>query len=313
MVFVLDENLLALTALVTIGYQASFFFVAATLKFDKVTDFAGGTNFIVLAVLTILVNQTYFARQIVVTCLVCAWGLRLGFFLLYRIIKIGKDERFNDVRDNFLKFLGFWIYQAVWVWTVSLPSTVLNASFVNPPIGGADIAGWAVFGFGLAVEAIADLQKTKFKDDPANKGKWCDYGLWKWSRHPNYFGEILCWWGIFIACTPVFENGYRYFTIIGPVFITAILLFLSGIPATESQTDKRYGKFEGYREYKRVTSPLLLLPPAVYGPLPKFIKAIFLFEFPFYNYIEPEKDTLYGTDKYVHKTAISLPALRKYD
>ncbi|OMO94941.1 hypothetical protein COLO4_16136 [Corchorus olitorius] len=141
MATVLDSHFLALTAIVTVGYQLFFFIITALLKFDKVTDFAGSTNFVIIAVLTLVIKGSWHFRQ------------------------------------------------AVWVWTVSLPVTVVNGSDRDAPVQAADIIGWIIWSVGISVEATADQQKLYFKNAPENRGTWCNIGLWKYSRHPNYFGE----------------------------------------------------------------------------------------------------------------------------
>ncbi|KAL0908920.1 hypothetical protein M5K25_023435 [Dendrobium thyrsiflorum] len=253
---VLDSHFLALTAIVTIGYQMLFFFVTALLRFDKVTDFAGSTNFVLLAILTLLLKGSWHFRQIVLTSLVVVWGLRLGIFLLMRILQWGEDNRFDDMRNNLAKLSVFWILQAVWVWTVSLPLTIVNASDRNPSVKPQDIIGWIMWFVGLTVEATADQQKLVFKNSPANRGKWCNIGVWKYSRHPNYFGEILLWWGIFVASTPVLEDA-EWLVVFGPIFLTLLLLFLSGIPLLETSANKRFGSVEEYRIYRSITSIVL--------------------------------------------------------
>ncbi|GAB4860983.1 hypothetical protein Ancab_036143 [Ancistrocladus abbreviatus] len=279
---VIDSHFLALTAIVTVGYQLAFFVVTALLKFDKVTDFAGSTNFIILAILTLVLKGAWYFRQLVLSLLVVIWGLRLGLFLLMRILQWGEDRRFDEMRANLGKLAVFWIFQAVWVWTVSLPVTIVNASDNNPSIQAADIIGWIMWSIGLAVEATADQQKLAFKNSPGNRGKWSDVGLWKYSRHPNYFGEILLWWGIFVSATPVLEDA-EWLVVFGPVFLTLLLLFVSGIPLLEDSADKKFGNVAEYRSYKRVTSPLIPLPPVLYGNLPLWFKKFFLFEFPLYS------------------------------
>ncbi|KAL3639397.1 hypothetical protein CASFOL_017304 [Castilleja foliolosa] len=279
---VLDSHFLALTAIVTVAYQLFFFVITALLRFDKVTDFAGSTNFVILAVLTLVVKGSWNFRQVVLSILVVIWGLRLGLFLLMRIISWGEDHRFDNMRDNLGKLAGFWVFQAVWVWTVSLPVTVVNSRDRNPSIRAEDIIGWIMWALGLLIEATADQQKLNFKNSPENRGKWCDVGVWKYSRHPNYFGEILLWWGIFVAATPVLEKA-EWLVIFGPIFLTLLLLFLSGIPLLEESADKKYGNVSTYRHYKETTSPLILLPPALYGKLPKWFKSVVLFEFPIYS------------------------------
>ncbi|KAG8097922.1 hypothetical protein GUJ93_ZPchr0013g36953 [Zizania palustris] len=287
---VLDSHFLALTAIVTVAYQLLFFIITALLRFDKVTDFAGSTNFIIIAILTLALKGAWHFRQVVLTVFVVVWGLRLGLFLLMRILQWGEDKRFDDMRNNLGKLAVFWIFQAVWVWTVSLPVTIVNASDRNPLIEARDIIGWIMWLIGAGIEAVADQQKLTFKNSPSNRGKWCNVGLWSYSRHPNYFGEIFLWWGIFVASAPVL-SGAEWLVIFGPIFLTLLLLFVSGIPLLESSADKRFGQTEEYRAYKNTTSPLIPLPPALYGSLPAWFKMGFLFELPLYNR-GPQRDPL---------------------
>ena len=159
-------------------------------------DFAGGTNFVVLAIFTLACSGHHNARQIIVSMFIMVWGARLSAFLLFRIIKTGKDDRFDDKRDNFFKFLAFWVFQMIWVWTVSLPVTVLNSPNITrhaqPPLGtGRDIAGVILFTIGFVMESVSDIQKFRFKMRQSDKGAVCDAGFFSWSRHPNYFGEII--------------------------------------------------------------------------------------------------------------------------
>ncbi|XP_039114211.1 uncharacterized protein LOC120249682 isoform X2 [Dioscorea cayenensis subsp. rotundata] len=198
-----------------------------------------------------------------------------------RILKWGEDRRLDKIRNNFGKLVFFWTFQAAWVWTVSLPLTIVNSSDKNPPVQALDVIGWIMWFIGITIEVIADHQKL-FKNSPKNNGKWCNVGIWKYSRHPNYFGEILLWWGVFVASTPVL-NGVEWLVIIGPIFLKLLLLFISGIPLLEKPADKRYGASREYHAYKNTTSPLIPLPHALYGNLPAWFKAAFLFEFPMYT------------------------------
>lgn len=222
------------------------------------------------------------------TLLVVIWGLRLGLFLLMRILQWGEDRRFDNMRGNLGRLAVFWIFQAVWVWTVSLPVTIVNASDQNPSLQASDIIGWIMWSIGFSLEATADQQKLVFKSSPGSRGKWCNVGVWKYTRHPNYFGEIFLWWGIFISSIPVLK-GADWLVVIGPVFLTLLLLFLSGIPLLEDSADKKFGSVEDYRLYKKVTSPLIPMPPQVYGNLPLWFKKIFLFELPLYSRNLPQE------------------------
>lgn len=216
------------------------------------------------------------------TFLVAIWAVRLAGFLLYRIIIWGEDRRFDDKRNNIGRLAVFWTLQAVWVWAVSLPVTILNASANNPPLGVLDYLGWSLLAFGLLLESVADMQKLNFKRDESMRGKWIDVGVWKWSRHPNYFGEILVWVGAFLSACRVFV-GVDWIAVVGPIFITLLLLFVSGVPLTEKSADKKHGGKEDYWAYKNRTSVLYTVPPALYEPLPRALKQTFFLDFPMYN------------------------------
>ncbi|XP_068660023.1 uncharacterized protein [Aristolochia californica] len=286
---VLDSHFLAFTAIVTVCYQFVFFVITALLKFDNVTDFAGSTNFIILAALTLIVKGAWDFRQVVLTLFVVIWGLRVGLFLMMRILKWGVDHRFDEMRNNLGKLTVLWFFQAVWVWTVSFPVTIVNATDRNPSLKTEDVIGWLLWAVCFTVEAMADQQKLSFENNPGNSKKWCNIGVWKLSRHPNYFGEIFLWWGIFVASVPVLE-GAEWLVILGPIFLTLLLLFVSGIPFLEESSDKRFGSLTEYVHYKKTTSPLIPLPPIVYTKLPVWFKAAFLFEFPGYSRYLPQQE-----------------------
>lgn len=302
----LDPNLLGLTALVTVGYQFMFFLIAATFEIDTVTDLAGGTNFVVLAAMGLGVSEATSARQVVCSSMVIVWGLRLSGFLLMRILQWGEDKRFDDKRSNLLAFAAFWVIQAIWVWSVSLPVTLLNGDSgggADAPFGTAsDVVGVVMWSLGLLVEVLADQQKLSYKADPAHSGHWCDVGVWAWSRHPNYFGEILLWWGVFTTTASGFvsggDAGVWVGAILGPLLLTLLLLFVSGIPLLEDSADKRYGARADYLEYKRVTSPLVPLPPSIYAALPGVVKGAVLCEWAMYSRSLPPPSA--GSDDSAH-------------
>ena len=198
----------------------------------------------------ILFSQVYNARQIIITLLVVLWGIRLAGYLLYRIIKIGEDKRFDETRNNPIKFLVFWIFQILWVWTVSIPVMFINSPTAPRPLYSdislrdiTVIVGAVLFLFFLIFEAVSDQLKFNFRMNPDNKGKFCDVGPWKVSRHPNYFGEICVWWSVFLVSASILE-GPKWAAIISPIFITFILLFGSGIPPLERSSSRRYGRYD---------------------------------------------------------------------
>ncbi|KAL3422204.1 3-oxo-5-alpha-steroid 4-dehydrogenase protein [Phlyctema vagabunda] len=304
-VHVLDDYYLAITILITVGYQLFFFAIAWTLHFDKVTDFAGGTNFVVLAVITLAFSGHSHARQIVASLFIMAWGVRLSAWLLFRILKTGKDDRFDDKRDKFFPFLGFWVFQMIWVWTCSLPVTILNSpnvtQYPQPDFGtGRDIAGVILFGIGFIMETVSDAQKYNFKANNTDKSKICDKGFFSWSRHPNYFGEIIIQFGIYMIAVSPAADGYvygqaynaLYASIVGPFFLTILLLFVSGLTLQERPgAKKRYEKgshWEEYAVYLNRTSILIPFPPQIYARLPTILKRTIFLEFPIYVF-DPAK------------------------
>lgn len=277
----LPGGLLGTTAIVTVAFQLLFFGIASFFQFDKVTDLAGGSNFILLAALTFSLGAATFAvvsqQQIALTTLVIVWGIRLSAFLFYRIMLTEEDHRFDGIRDNPCKFLVFWVIQMLWVWVVSLPLTFINSTQSNREDGAlvaSDIAGIVLAIGGFVIEAIADQTKFSFKQNPSNNGKWCADGIWSWSRHPNYFGEVSFWWGIFLGASSQFvgANAYGYFTIVSPLFVMALLFGLSGLPLLESGLSRKYGTSPGFREYHQRTSIFVPMPPFVYRSMPSTVK-----------------------------------------
>jgi steroid 5-alpha reductase family enzyme len=253
MLWAFDAYNILLSLGLSVIIQLVFFAFAAGFKTDKVTDFSYSLSFAVLTVVIFLGRRACAGPQILVAVLVLTWAVRLGSYLLTRILKIGRDFRFDDRRENFWRFLTFWALQAVTVWLVMLPAVVLFS--IDGPLvfNAVSVIGTLAWLCGFTIEWVSDAQKFRFKSDPANRGKWIETGLWKYSRHPNYFGESLLWWGIFLIVLPNL-NGLLYLTVCGPIFITLLLLFVSGIPLLEQSADKKFAGNPRYLEYKRKTS-----------------------------------------------------------
>ena len=248
------------TLIISFLIQTVFFAFAASFKTDKVTDLSYGLTFIIIASYLFFKNLTLSFIQLAVYWAVIIWGVRLVAYLYNRILKIKKDRRFDGIRENFLKFARFWLFQGIAVWIIMIPSILVLSSQEAKPFGFLAWAGLAIWLIGLLTETIADYQKFVFKNQPKNKNKWIQTGLWRYSRHPNYFGEMLVWWGIFSLALP-YLAGWKLLSMVGPLFITFILLFVSGIPPLEKRSDQKYGKNKKYREYKKKTSLLIPLPP----------------------------------------------------
>ncbi len=260
MPFPFDPYNILSTLIASFAIQALFFVFAASFKTDKVTDLSYSLSFALLSLFLVLANRAFAPVQLIAAGLVVAWAARLGAYLLARILKIGKDARFDDKRGNFLVFLRFWVIQAVAVWAIMIPVTVLLSLPAAPPLGSISIIGAAFWIIGFALEVASDAQKYAFRNDPKNDGRWIQSGLWKYSRHPNYFGEVVLWWGLFILALPSFSAS-MLFTLVGPVFITLLLLFVSGVPLLEKSAEEKHGKNPEYQAYKRRTSLFVLMPP----------------------------------------------------
>jgi len=255
-------DLILLTLWLSLGVQAVFFVFAATFKTDKVTDLSYGLTFILLAVVLIVIAGRAAApsrTEIVLVLMVIAWGIRLASYLLYRIITIKRDARFDGVREHFWKFFQFWLFQGLTVWVVMAPVTVW---FANPgPWSALKSVAFVIWFAGLAIETVADIQKFRQKRGADGKRKWMDTGLWRYSRHPNYFGELLCWWGVFLFVAADL-TGLGWLTIVGPLSLTYLLLFVTGIPTLDKSAREKWGSDPAYQAYRRRTSMLVLWPPS---------------------------------------------------
>jgi len=251
---------------VSLGIQAAFFILAATARTDKVTDLSYGLTFIVLAALLTVRTPEPHLPQLAVGLMIVAWGLRLAAYLLYRILHIHRDARFDGIRERPLKFLQFWFFQGVAVWIIMLPTILwFGRPAVDPAWTGWMTTGAAMWLGGLAIETVADIQKYRFKIRGGADARWMDRGLWRYSRHPNYFGELLCWWGLFVFVLP--DLGWWLIAgIAGPAAITGLLLFGTGIPTLEKSAGDKWGQDPAYLAYRARTSRLMLWPPRGSSP-----------------------------------------------
>ena len=244
---------------IALAVNGAFFAFAAARRTDVVTDLSYSLTFALLAVVLLFAGAAE-PVQLVASLLVLVWAARLGIYLFRRIMRTKVDHRFDGMRDQPLRFARFWLLQAITVAVVMLPVSYLLDQDDPPGIGAWSIAGAAVWLVGLLIEAVADAQKAAFRAKEENRGRFVASGLWRYSRHPNYFGEILVWWGLFLYVVPAL-HGAAFAVVIGPVFITLLLLFVSGIPLLEKSADEKYGSDAAYRDYKRRTSILVPLPP----------------------------------------------------
>lgn len=254
----LNTMLLATTLLIALIINFILFLVAYRHQSDKLTDFAYALSFIVIVTSAYVVSGHRSIVSAVASLAVLIWALRLGGFLVYRIRKTGKDKRFNDIRHDFFKFLKFWLGQGIVAWFLLLPLLFVSSHAITT-YGWISWLGLAVWFSGLIIEAVADAQKFRFKQRRDSKNKWIDEGLWRYSRHPNYFGEITVWIGIYLLVVASLGPLERWIGLISPLAITISLVFISGIPLLEKYADEKWGNDKRYQAYKRRTSVLVPL------------------------------------------------------
>lgn len=223
-------------------------------------DLTGSLTFISTVLFTLMVIPEIYLRDVVIALLVIIWAVRLGSFLFLRVRKDGGDGRFDIMKTKFWWFLMTWNIQGMWVF-LSLAAG-LAAMTSNQKLE-ADIfllIGLVIWIIGFAIEVIADNQKSKFRSNSENKDKFISTGIWSWSRHPNYFGEILLWIGITVIALPVLQ-GWQFITLISPIFIIFLLTQVSGVRLLELRGKKKWGDNEEYQRYIQNTSVLIPLPP----------------------------------------------------
>jgi len=250
----------------------SFLAIAWPLHTEKYYDFTGMISFLCCDIFSMLYRQVpweiAYVRNVVMFFMIMCWTLRLGLFLFQRISRKhgGKDARFDPLRNNFARFAVAWTLQAAWAYFCCMPIFILNSIDNGDVVRAADgdvtpldIVGWALWCFGWGIEILADRQKSAFKADPSNRGKFCNVGLWSLSRHPNYFGEITLWIGLFVSSASVAKNA-GWLSVLSPVWTIILLVFSSGIPLAERTAMKKYGDTPGYKEYVRDVSVLIPLP-----------------------------------------------------
>jgi len=229
---------------------------------EKYFDLTGSFTYLsVLASTFVLGDVTQNPRAILVAGLVGIWTIRLGSFLFIRISKEGgRDGRFDNIKPNFFRFLTAWSIQGLWVFLTLCAGLAVLTSTKTVAIDIYAILGLIIWLVGFGIEVTADRQKSIFKANPDNKGKFISQGLWAYSRHPNYFGEIVLWTGIFVIAVPVLQ-GWQWITIISPIFVYTLLNYISGINLLEKRADDRWGGQQDYENYKERTSVLVPLPP----------------------------------------------------
>ncbi len=246
-----------ISALVIFALNAGGFVYGYLRQSDKLTDLMYSLSFALAAVVMLFYSGPGNRTAAYLSLMILIWAARLGGYLFMRIHAMDRDTRFDEMRPNAWRLASFWILQAVTVWVVILPLTlVLKNSDSSALFADLNWFGGLIWIFGLGIESLADWQKFRFRNNPANKGQFMQSGLWKWARHPNYLGEILVWIGFYLVALPSLGSFWPL-ALISPLWIALLLIRVSGIPLLERSADKRYGMQHAYQEYKKNTARLI--------------------------------------------------------
>lgn len=254
-------ELLGMSFAVVMVYMTIIWIVSLIKKDASIVDIFWGLGFVVVGVAYLILTDGFLPRRLLITALVVVWGLRLSIHILIRNWGKGEDFRYRAWREEagekfwWTSFFKVFVLQGVLMWIISAP--LLAAQFNTTPAHFTlvDLFGALVWGLGFFFEAVGDWQLTRFRRDPANKGKVLDRGLWRYTRHPNYFGDATLWWGYFIiaAGTPL-----GFLTVFSPIIMTILLMRVSGVTLLEKTLVETK---PGYKEYVERTSAFFPLPP----------------------------------------------------
>ena len=248
-----------------------FFIHAFIFQTEHYFDATGSFTYISLSVILILNSifspsfESLNPYTYLIGIMVILWSLRLGMFLFKRVKDVGQDVRFIEMKKDFSWFFMTWTLSGLWVFLTYVAglsamtsiNSIENMSYYHFIFM---ITGFLLWILGFVIEILADNQKKIFRENPSNKGKFISSGLWAWSRHPNYFGEIILWLGIAIIAFPSMEGG-EFLGLISPLFVYVLLTKISGIPMLEKSSDNKWGLEEDYIKYKKTTPILFLKKP----------------------------------------------------
>lgn len=233
-------------------YMTTVFFIALYKKNNSIVDIAWGLGFILIAFYTLVTCGNFFIPQFLVTAMIFAWGMRLSTHIYFRNKNKSEDPRYAQWRKEWgpyvivRSFFQIFMLQGLMMIIIALPIIAINSSNISE-LKIITLAGFAIWLLGFLFEAIGDFQLVRYIKNPNNRGKIMMEGLWRYTRHPNYFGEVTQWWGIYCMALSV---PYGWLTIISPLTITFLILYVSGIPMLEKQFENN----KDFQQYKKETS-----------------------------------------------------------
>lgn len=247
--------LLVVCAALSFGIQWAAFVPAFALKTERFYDLAGSLTYLALLACAARFGPPRSMADTLLLLMCGLWALRLGTFLFMRIHKDGADKRFTHIKTQFGRFAVSWTLQGLWVFFTLCPVLIVVASPAWHHTTAWTVVGAGLWAVGFGIEILADWQKRQFRANPQNRGRFIQTGLWARSRHPNYVGEMLLWFGVFIMCVPMLQ-GWQWVSVVSPLFIVLLLTRVSGVPLLEASADARWGAESAYQAYKAKT-PIL--------------------------------------------------------
>lgn len=248
--------LILLCAFIGIALHWLAFAPSWLLHTERWFDLVGALSFIATMLAAVLAHPAPDGRALLLAAMIAVWAARLGAFLYGRVKKAGGDRRFDEIKRDFWRFAFAWTLGGTWVFLTSAAALAAMTSAAPRPLGWFALAGGLLWLAGFAIEVIADRQKTRFRDDPANADRFITTGLWSRSRHPNYFGEILLWIGIAVIALPVLD-GWQHVALISPLFVILLLTRVSGVRMLEEKGRRRWGDDPAWRRYIAATPALI--------------------------------------------------------
>lgn len=250
--------LFAIAVAAAFAIQILAFIPAMLLRTERFFDLTGSLTFLAISVALVLMTPMPDARSWILAAMVILWAARLGSFLAMRVHKAGSDGRFDEIKGSPVRFLQVWVIQGAWVSITAAAAWIAISTDAasRAPIGWLTVVGIIVWVAGMTIEIVADAQKSAFRADPRHKDEFIRTGLWSRSRHPNYFGEIVIWVGVFLTAAPVL-GGWQWVAILSPLFVILLLTRVSGIPLLEARAEEKWGDRADYVEYRESTPSLI--------------------------------------------------------
>ncbi|KAH0478530.1 MAG: uncharacterized protein KVP18_002485 [Porospora cf. gigantea A] len=275
---------LAHCAVITVTLQAVAFVVTTVCHTDKLFDLAGVMNYMLIDAITYIRSQKT-ERQALISACVAVWGFRFVVYLAFRARHTKPDHRFDPARRNKRVLAMIFAFQGLCVFQGMLPVILANNYLEKlPNLICSDMVGLTVFLFGFCLQSVADIQKSMTH----REGWFVSRGVWSWSRHPNYFGEIMVWAGIYVMAANSLDR-YRWVAAVGPAWTTVNVVLLSGVRLMEKYHDETFGSTKEYCLYRDSTSILIPLPTWLYSRLPRVMKVLLL-DWPLFDYRKDHVD-----------------------